>query len=124
MQFRKWVNKIAKDYTIQGWVMDDERLKNGGSVLTEKYYEKLLEKIREIRLSERRFYQKVTDIYATALDYDKNAKTTHEFFAKVQNKMHFAVHGQTAVEVIYNRANAKKEYMGAYLLGRCTGWEN
>lgn len=112
VQFRKWVNKIAKDYTIQGWVMDDERLKNGGSVLTEKYYEKLLEKIREIRLSERRFYQKVTDIYATALDYDKNAKTTREFFAKVQNKMHFAVHGQTAAELIYNRADAKKEHMG------------
>lgn len=112
VQFRKWINKIAKDYTIQGWVMDDERLKNGGSALTEKYYDKLLEKIREIRLSERRFYQKVADIYATALDYDKNAKTTHEFFAKVQNKMHFAVHGQTAAEVIYNRADAKKEHMG------------
>jgi len=118
VQFRKWVNKIAKDYTIQGWVMDDERLKNGGSVLTEKYYEKLLEKIREIRLSERRFYQKVTDIYATALDYDKNAKTTREFFAKVQNKMHFAVHGQTAAELIYNRADAKKEHMGL------TTWED
>jgi len=118
VQFRKWVNKIAKDYTIQGWVMDDERLKNGGSVLTEKYYEKLLEKIREIRLSERRFYQKVTDIYATALDYDKNAKTTREFFAKVQNKMHFAVHGQTAAELIYNRADAKKELMGL------TTWED
>lgn len=118
VQFRKWVNKIAKDYTIQGWVMDDERLKNGGSVLTEKYYDKLLEKIREIRLSERRFYQKVTDIYATALDYDKDAKTTREFFAKVQNKMHFAVHGQTAAEVIYNRADAKKEHMGL------TTWED
>ncbi|MBA1334732.1 MAG: putative DNA-binding protein in cluster with Type I restriction-modification system [Firmicutes bacterium] len=118
VQFRKWVNKIAKDYTIQGWVIDDDRLKNGGSVLTEKYYEKLLEKIREIRLSERRFYQKVTDIYATALDYDKNAKTTREFFAKVQNKMHFAVHGQTAAELIYNRADAKKEHMGL------TTWED
>lgn len=118
VQFRKWVNKIAKDFTIQGWVMDDERLKNGGSVLTEKYYEKLLEKIREIRLSERRFYQKVTDIYATALDYDKNAKTTREFFAKLQNKMHFAVHGQTAAELIYNRADAKKEHMGL------TTWED
>jgi hypothetical protein len=98
--------------------MDDDRLKNGGSVLTEKYYEKLLEKIREIRLSERRFYQKVTDIYATALDYDKNAKTTREFFAKVQNKMHFAVHGQTAAELIYYRADAKKEHMGL------TTWED
>ena len=118
VQFRKWVNKIAKDYTIQGWVMDDDRLKNGGSVLTEKYYDKLLEKVREIRLSERRFYQKVTDIYATALDYDKNAKTTHEFFAKVQNKMHFAIHGQTAAEVIYNRADANREHMGL------TAWED
>lgn len=118
VQFRKWVNKIAKDYTIQGWVMDDDRLKNSGSVLTEKYYDKLLEKIREIRLSERRFYQKVTDIYATALDYDKNAKTTREFFAKVQNKMHFAVHGQTAAEVIFNRADSNKEHMGL------TTWED
>ena len=112
VQFRKWANQIAKDYTIQGWVIDDERLKKGGSALTEKYYEKLLEKIREIRLSERRFYQKITDIYATALDYDKNARTTHEFFAKVQNKMHFAIHGQTAAELIYNRADARKEHMG------------
>ena len=90
VQFRKWANAIVKDYTIKGWVMDEERLKNGGSVLTEKYFEEQLEKIREIRLSERRFYQKITDIYATALDYDRTAKTTKEFFAKVQNKMHFA----------------------------------
>ncbi len=112
VQFRKWVNTIVKDYTIKGWVMDDERLKNGGTVLTEKYFEEQLEKIREIRLSERRFYQKITDIYATALDYDKTAKTTKEFFAKVQNKMHFAVHGHTAAEVIYERANADKPHMG------------
>ena len=112
VQFRKWANTIVKDYTIKGWVMDDERLKNGGTVLTEKYFEEQLEKIREIRLSERRFYQKITDIYATALDYDKTAKTTKEFFAKVQNKMHFAVHGHTAAEVIYERANAEKPYMG------------
>jgi hypothetical protein len=117
VQFRKWANKIAKDYTIQGWVIDDERMKFGGSALTEKYYEKLLEKIREIRLSERRFYQKITDIYATALDYDKNAKTTHEFFAKVQNKMHYAIHGKTAAELIVSRADAKKEHMGL------TAWE-
>ena len=91
--FRKWANGIVKDYTIKGWVMDDERLKNGGSVLTEEYFDRLLEQIREIRLSERRFYQKITDIYATALDYDRNAKTTKQFFAKVQNKMHYAVHG-------------------------------
>ena len=84
VQFRKWVNQIAKDYTIKGWVMDDERLKNGGSVLTTEYFDRLLEQIREIRLSERRFYQKITDIYATALDYDRTAKTTKQFFAKVQ----------------------------------------
>ena len=112
VQFRKWANTIVKDYTIKGWVMDDERLKNGGTVLTEKYFEEQLEKIREIRLSERRFYQKITDIYATALDYDRTAKTTKEFFAKVQNKMHFAVHGHTAAEVIYERADADKPHMG------------
>lgn len=112
VQFRKWANAIVKDYTIKGWVMDDERLKNGGSVLTEKYFEEQLEKIREIRLSERKFYQKITDIYATALDYDRTAKTTKEFFAKVQNKMHFAIHGSTAAEVVYNRADAEKPYMG------------
>lgn len=112
VQFRKWANNIVKDYTIKGWVMDEERLKNGGSVLTEKYFEEQLEKIREIRLSERKFYQKITDIYATALDYDRTAKTTKEFFAKVQNKMHFAVHGNTAAEVIYRRADADKPHMG------------
>ena len=112
VQFRKWANAIVKDYTIKGWVMDEERLKNGGTVLTEKYFEEQLEKIREIRLSERKFYQKITDIYATALDYDRTAKTTKEFFAKVQNKMHFAVHGQTAAEVIYHRADADRPHMG------------
>ncbi|MCC8106440.1 MAG: virulence RhuM family protein [Clostridiales bacterium] len=112
VQFRKWVNQIAKDYTIKGWVLDDERLKNGGSVLTTEYFDRLLEQIREIRLSERRFYQKITDIYATALDYDRTAKTTRQFFAKVQNKMHYAVHGHTAAELIYERADAEKEHMG------------
>lgn len=112
VQFRKWANWIVKDYTIQGWVMDDERLKNGGTVLTEKYFEKQLEKIREIRMSERRFYQKITDIYATALDYDPSAKATKRFFSAVQNKIHYAIHGQTAAEVIYNRADSEKEYMG------------
>ena len=112
VQFRKWANGIVKDYTIQGWVMDEERLKNGGTVLTQEYFDRQLEKIREIRLSERRFYQKITDIYATALDYDKNAKTTREFFARAQNKMHFAVHGRTAAEVIFDRADAEKEHMG------------
>ena len=112
VQFRKWVNQIAKDYTIKGWVMDDERLKNGGSILTTEYFDRLLEQIREIRLSERRFYQKITDIYATALDYDRTAKTTKQFFAKVQNKMHYAVHGHTAAELIYERADANKPHMG------------
>lgn len=112
VQFRKWANHIVKDYTIKGWVMDDERLKSGGSVLTEKYFEEMLERVREIRLSERKFYQKITDIYATALDYDSTAKTTKDFFAKVQNKMHYAIHGSTAAEVVYKRADADKEHMG------------
>ena len=112
VQFRKWVNQIAKDYTIKGWAMDDERLQNGGSVLTVEYFDRLLEQIREIRLSKRRFYQKITDIYATALDYDRTAKTTKQFFAKVQNKMHYAVHGHTAAELIYERADAEKPHMG------------
>jgi len=112
VQFRKWANSIVKDYTIQGWVMDDERLKNGGTVLTKEYFEKQLEKIREIRLSERKFYQKITDIYATALDYDPSAKATQRFFSAVQNKLHYSIHGQTAAEVIYNRADAQKENMG------------
>ncbi len=112
VQFRRWANAIVKDYTIQGWVMDEERLKNGGSILTRDYFEKQLEKIREIRMSERRFYQKITDIYATALDYDPSAPATKRFFAAVQNKMHFSVHGQTAAEVIYHRADAEKEHMG------------
>ena len=112
VQFRKWANSIVKDYTIKGWAMDDERLKNGGSVLTKEYFDRLLEQIREIRLSERRFYQKITDIYATALDYDRTAKTTKQFFAKVQNKMHYAVHGHTAAELIYERVDADKPHMG------------
>lgn len=112
VQFRKWANTIVKEYTIKGFSMDDERLKNSGSILTEKYFDELLERIREIRLSERRFYQKVTDIYATSIDYDRNSKTTIEFFQKVQNKMHYAVTGNTAAEIIYNRADANKEYMG------------
>lgn len=112
VQFRKWANTIVKEFTIKGFAMDDERLKNGGSVLTKKYFDQLLERIREIRLSERRFYQKITDIYATAIDYDKNAYTTKQFFAKVQNKMHYAVHGHTAAELIYERADAEKPHMG------------
>ncbi len=112
VQFRKWINQIAKDYTIKGWVMDEERLKNGGSVLTEDYFEEQLERIREIRASERKFYQKVTDIYATSIDYDRNAASTKRFYATVQNKMHFAVHGHTAAELIVERANAEKPHMG------------
>lgn len=111
VQFRKWVNKIAKDYTIKGWVMDDERLKRG-SYLTDKYFDEQLERIREIRASERKFYQKITDIYATAVDYDKNALRTKRFYATVQNKMHYAIHGHTAAELIYERANHEKDHMG------------
>ena len=111
VQFRKWVNQIAKDYTIKGWVMDDERLKRG-AYLTEKYFDEQLERIREIRASERMFYQKITDMYATAIDYDKNAATTRRFYATVQNKMHYAVHGHTEAELIVERANHTKEHMG------------
>ena len=116
VQFRKWANQIVKDYTIQGWTMDAERLKQGG-ILTDEFFERQLEKIREIRLSERKFYQKVTDIYSTALDYDPSATATKRFFAAVQNKMHYAVHGQTAAEVIVDRANHERENMGL------TSWE-
>ena len=111
VRFRAWANQIVQQYTIKGWVIDVERHKNGGT-LTEKYFDEQLEKIREIRLSERKFYQKITDIYSTAVDYDKSAKTTKEFFAKVQNKMHYAIHGHTAAELIYKRADADKEHMG------------
>lgn len=111
VQFRKWVNQIAKDYTIKGWVMDDERLKRG-TYLTEKYFDEQLERIREIRASERKFYQKITDLYATAIDYDKNSAATKRFYATVQNKMHFAVHGHTASELIVERADHTKEHMG------------
>ena len=111
VQFRKWVNQIAKDYTIKGWVMDDERLKRG-TYLTEKYFDEQLERIREIRASERKFYQKITDLYATAIDYDKNSATTRRFYATVQNKMHYAVHGHTAAELIVEKADHTKEHMG------------
>ena len=111
VQFRKWANQIVKDYTIQGWTMDVDRLKNGGT-LTDEFFERQLEKIREIRLSERKFYQKITDIYASSMDYDSSATATRRFFAAVQNKMHYAVHGNTAAEVIVDRAHHKKENMG------------
>ena len=118
VQFRKWANQIVKDYTIQGWVMDAERLKSGGSVLTDEFFERQLEKVREIRLSERKFYQKITDIYATSLDYDMSATSTKRFFAAVQNKLHYAIHGQTAAEVIVDRVDHKKDNMGL------TSWES
>jgi hypothetical protein len=111
VQFRKWVNEIASEYTIKGWVMDDVRLKEG-TYLSDKYFDEQLERVREIRASERKFYQKITDLYATAADYDKDAAATKRFYASVQNKMHFAVHGHTAAEVIVERANSTKEHMG------------
>ena len=112
VQFRKWATQIIQEFTIKGFAMDDERLKNDGTLLGKKYFEEQLQRIREIRLSERKFYQKITDIFATALDYDRTAKTTKQFFAKVQNKMHYAVHGHTAAELIYERADADKPHMG------------
>jgi hypothetical protein len=112
VQFRKWATTIIKEYTIKAYVMDDERIKNGGSILTEQYFEEQLERIREIRLSERKFYQKITDIYATSIDYDVTAQATKRFFATVQNKLHWAIHGQTAAEVIVDRADHQKQNMG------------
>ena len=117
VQFRKWAGQIVKDYTIKGWVMDKERLIKG-HMFTDEYFEKQLQEIREIRVSERKFYQKVTDIYATAFDYDKNSNATKLFFQTVQNKMHFAVHRHTAAELIVERVDAKKEHMGLM------SWEN
>ena len=112
VQFRKWANDVIEEYTIKGFAMDDERLKNGGTILTKDYFEEQLQRIREIRLSERRFYQKITDIYATSIDYDPKANLTKVFFAKVQNQLHWAIHGETAAEVIYHRADSEKENMG------------
>ncbi|OAV69026.1 Virulence protein [Bacteroidales bacterium Barb6XT] len=115
--FRQWATSILRDYALRGYVIDKKRMENG-AFLGEDYFEHLLAEIREIRLSERRFYQKVTDIYATAMDYNKDAFTTKAFFAKVQNKLHYAVHGHTAAELIAARADADKERMGL------TSWEN
>lgn len=112
VQFRKWATGIVEEFAVKGFAMDDERLKSGGSVLTEKYFEEQLQRVREIRLSERKFYQKITDIYATALDYDSSATVTQRFFAAVQNKLHYAIHGKTAAEVIVDRADHQKENMG------------
>lgn len=110
--FRKWATQIVQEFTIKGFAMDDERLKNDGTILGKKYFEEQLQRIREIRLSERKFYQKITDIYATAIDYDVTAQATKRFFATVQNKLHWAIHGQTAAEVIVNRADHQQENMG------------
>ena len=112
VQFRKWATGIIESFTIKGYAMDDERLKNDGSILGKKYFEEQLQRIREIRLSERKFYQKITDIYATSIDYDVTAAATQRFFATVQNKLHWAIHGQTAAELIVSRADATKERMG------------
>ena len=116
-QFRQWCTFVLRQFAIRGYVLDRKRMENG-SFIGEDYFEHLLAEIREIRLSERRFYQKLTDIYATAIDYNKDAPTTRLFFKKVQNKMHYAVHGHTAAELIVERANADKEHMGL------TTWEN
>jgi hypothetical protein len=116
VQFRKWAGQVVKDYTIQGWTMDVDRLKKG-HLFTDEYFDRQLQYIREIRLSERKFYQKVTDLYTTAFDYDKEAKTSKEFFKLVQNKLHYAVHRHTAAELIVARADAEKEFMGL------TTWE-
>lgn len=117
VQFRKWATDIIEEYTVKGFAMDDDRLKHGGTILTQQYFDELLERVREIRLSERRFYQKITDIYATALDYDAKSETTKQFFANVQNKLHFAITGNTAAEIIYNRADSEQPNMGL------TSWE-
>jgi hypothetical protein len=112
VQFRKWATGIIEQFTIKAYVMDDDRIKAGGSVLTDQYFEEQLQRIREIRISERKFYQKITDIYSTAVDYDVTAQATKRFFTTVQNKLHWAIHGQTAAEVVYRRADAEKENMG------------
>lgn len=112
VMFRKWATQIVQEFTIKGFAMDDERLKNDGTILGKKYFEEQLQRIREIRLSERKFYQKITDIYSTAIDYDVTATATKRFFATVQNKLHWAIHGNTAAEVIVNRADHQKENMG------------
>lgn len=112
VQFRKWATQIIEEFTIKGFAMDDERLKNDGTLLGKKYFEEQLQRIREIRLSERKFYQKITDIYATSIDYDPKSSATQRFFATVQNKLHWAIHGHTAAEIIYERANAEKPHMG------------
>ncbi len=115
--FRQWATVVLRDYTLRGYVLDRKRMENG-AFLDEDYFERLLEEIREIRLSERRFYQKITDIYSTAMDYDRDSPITQMFFAKVQNKMHYAVHGHTAAELIVERADHAKEHMGLTTWGK------
>ena len=114
--FRQWATNVLRDYTLRGYLVDRKRMENG-AFFDDDYFERLLEEIREIRLSERRFYQKITDLYSTALDYNADAKETKKFFKRVQNKLHYAIHGQTAAEVIYYRADAEKDHMGL------TSWE-
>lgn len=114
VQFRKWATRIVEEFAIKGFAMDDERLKRGGSILSDRYFEEQLQRVREIRLSERKFYQKITDIYSTSIDYDVTAQATKRFFATVQNKLHWAIHGQTAAEVIVARADATREHMGLH----------
>lgn len=114
VMFRKWATQIVQEFTIKGFAMDDERLKNNGTLLGKKYFEEQLQRIREIRLSERKFYQKITDIYSTSIDYDVTAQATKRFFASVQNKLHWAIHGQTAAEIIVNRADHQKQNMGLH----------
>lgn len=116
-QFRQWATKVLRTYTIQGYVLDKKRLENG-QIFDEEYFEHLLDEIREIRASERKFYQKITDIYATAVDYSKDSKIIKDFFATVQNKLHFAIHGHTAAEVIMERADHKRDNKGL------TSWKN
>lgn len=117
--FRIWATKVLREYMIKGFVMDDERLKNPNYIFGEDYFEEMLERIRNIRSSERRFYQKITDIYSScSVDYDKDSETTKEFFKTVQNKLHYAITGQTAAEIIYNRVDSNKEHMGL------TNWKN
>jgi hypothetical protein len=114
VQFRKWATRVVEEFTIKGFAMDDERLKHGGSVLSDRYFEEQLQRVREIRLSERKFYQKITDIYATSVDYDLTAQATKRFFATVRNKLHWAIHRHTAAEVIVDRADATREHMGLH----------
>ena len=122
-QFRQWATHVLREFAIKGFVLDKKRMENG-TFLGEDYFERLLEEIREIRLSERRFYQKITDIYTTSMDYKKDAPTTRDFFAKVQNKIHFAIYDHTAAEPIMKRADSQKKPHGLDLVGKQPRWKN